>query len=218
MSEEKTNRVEDLPSRQKVCQIISALGSISLVVPGLVSANTEHPSSENGSPPEHATSKNGSPKEQHEELEGPNPKEENDKETFSEDAKKVPKDDLPIPSEEISSEVSAMALPECVGIPLDSVFEAEVCPKDDGSLEASIGALGIVAETVTIEPGQATRSASVRASIPGVGGVLQEFSFGWDAEWAGTTIESLSLELEVEAWEFGSDWYTIASFDEELIG
>jgi len=133
--------------------------------------------------------------------------------SFDDDAETVSKDELPLDDEEFRSDVGTMDLPECKGIPFEGVLEGQVCPRDDGSLEISIGALGVVADTLIIDEGEATKTGGVNVAIPALPGSLQEFSHEWNAEWSSSGIDYLGGEVTLEAWQLGEGWFEVASAD-----
>lgn len=199
------------------------MGAGSFALSGIASA----------SPGEKDTKKKNSTDEEEENSEDPVPEDSelpvpedqivhaDEMESFNPNAKHIPVDELPFSNEaigEISTDgkVSTMASGNCYGTGV-RFLDVEVCLYDDGSLKASVGALGVVADSIVIEPGEASRDGYVTTAIPGLPGTVQEFTSGWTIQWSGFTVEKVSVEASLRAWELGVGWYDVATLDVVLI-
>ncbi len=136
-------------------------------------------------------------------------------------AEQVSIDQLPLSSEYVGGTgadggVSTTASSGCYGTGVE-FLDVEVCFNDDGSLSVSVGALGLIADSLVVSPGQASRNGHVTTSMPGLPGVIQEFTTGWTLRWSGLNVDSLRVEASLRAWDFGIGWYHVTSFDTYLI-
>lgn len=197
---------------------IGVLGAGSFVLPNVAAAAPEEKKSKKSKKP----SKNE--EETHTEL--PVPEEDvipaSELKPFNPYAQQVPADQLPISAESVTGSefdgtVSTMAASgRCYGTGV-KLLDVQVCTNNDGSLSASVGALGLVADTINIKPGQVNRSGYVTVAIPGLPGVIQEFQSSWSVSWSGTTVQRVRVSATLKAWDFGRGWYTVASLSKTLI-
>lgn len=137
--------------------------------------------------------------------------------SFDSDATRVPPEELPIesgPGFTPSSDggITTQALGDCYGSSWE-MLEAQICPNDDGTLEASLGAFGLVADSIVIDEGEATKTGFATVAIPKLPGSIQEFNHEWNVEWSGTTVEEIHFEATLEGWRLGDGWFEITSVD-----
>ncbi|WP_190303854.1 hypothetical protein, partial [Haladaptatus sp. R4] len=117
----------------------------------------------------------------------------------------------------LESGMSAMASANrCYGTGV-KFLDVQVCLNSNGNIKASVGVFGLVADSIVIKPGQARRSGHVTTAIPGLPGVVQEFSTTWIVQWSGTTVRRVRVQATLKGWDFGRGWYKIASLDRVII-
>lgn len=201
MSQNNSDSGEGSYSRRKVFRTVSSLGVGAVLVPGTVSANSQSSSNKSDGQEEVPT-----------DIEGTENPEKTDR-GFGENVRVVSNDELPIPSEAFGRDgVTVASLPECIGFPIKGYLEAQICPEDNGSVTASVGVFGVARDTVTLSPGSVKKTSSFKAPLPAVPGTLHEVTYTWNSNWSGTDLTYLSLDVELEKWEFGSGWSTVIDF------